>query len=96
MKIAYTAHAKATGGGRNNGPTGTENGHLTFTIATPVEMGGSGKGTNPEELFASGYATCYLGLRWVTVTVQLILTCHFPQQGGRVTERRGLLNISCD
>ena len=61
MKIVYTAHAKATGGGRNNGLTGTENGHLTFTIATPTEMGGSGKGTNPEELFASGYATCYLG-----------------------------------
>ncbi len=61
MKIAYTAHAKATGGGRNNGLTGTENGRLTFTIATPTEMGGSGKGTNPEELFASGYATCYLG-----------------------------------
>jgi lipoyl-dependent peroxiredoxin len=61
MKIAYTAHAKATGGGRNNGLTGTENGRLTFTMATPVEMGGSGKGTNPEELFASGYAACYLG-----------------------------------
>ena len=61
MKIVYTAHAKATGGGRNNGLTGTDNGHLTFTIATPTEMGGSGKGTNPEEIFASGYATCYLG-----------------------------------
>ena len=61
MKIAYTAHAKATGGGRNNGLTGTDNGHLTFTISAPTEMGGSGKGTNPEELFASGYAACYLG-----------------------------------
>ena len=60
MKIAYTAHAKATGGGRN-GLTGTDNGRLTFTTATPTEMGGSGKGTNPEEIFASGYAACYLG-----------------------------------
>ena len=60
MKIAYTAHAKASGGGRN-GLTGTDNGRLTFTTATPTEMGGSGKGTNPEEIFASGYAACYLG-----------------------------------
>ena len=61
MKIAYTAHAKASGGGRDKGLTGTENGRLTFTTATPKEMGGSDKGTNPEELFASGYAACYLG-----------------------------------
>ena len=60
MKIAYTAKAKATGNGRN-GISATENGRLTFTLATPTEMGGSGKGTNPEELFASGYAACYLG-----------------------------------
>jgi lipoyl-dependent peroxiredoxin len=60
MKIAYTAHAKATGGGRN-GLTGTENGRLTFTTASPKELGGSDKGTNPEELFACGYAACYLG-----------------------------------
>jgi len=60
MKIAYTAHAKASGGGRN-GLTGTDNGRLTFTTATPKEMGGSDKGTNPEELFACGYAACYLG-----------------------------------
>jgi lipoyl-dependent peroxiredoxin len=60
MKIAYTAHAKATGGGRN-GLTATENGRLTFTTASPKELGGSDKGTNPEELFACGYAACYLG-----------------------------------
>ena len=61
MKQLYTAHAKASGGGRNNGLTGTDNGKLTFTTATPTEMGGSGKGTNPEELFACGYAAGYLG-----------------------------------
>ena len=60
MKIVYTAQAHASGGGRN-GLTGTDNGRLTFTTASPTEMGGSGKGTNPEELFASGYAACYLG-----------------------------------
>ena len=73
MKIAYTAHAKATGGGRN-GVTGTDNGRLTFTTATPTEMGGSGKGTNPEELFASGYAACYLGaMRFVAGRDKLIM-----------------------
>ena len=61
MKQLYTAHAMASGGGRDKGLTGTDNGKLTFTFATPSEMGGSGKGTNPEELFACGYAACYLG-----------------------------------
>ena len=60
MKLAYTAHAKATGNGRN-GISASDNGRLTFTLATPTEMGGSGKGTNPEEIFACGYAACYLG-----------------------------------
>ena len=60
MKIAYTAKAHASGGGRN-GLTGTDNGRLTFTTASPKELGGSDLGTNPEELFASGYAACYLG-----------------------------------
>ncbi len=60
MKLAYTAKAKATGNGRN-GISASENGRLTFTLATPTEMGGSGKGTNPEEMFACGYAACYLG-----------------------------------
>ncbi|MEO9169063.1 MAG: organic hydroperoxide resistance protein [Aestuariivirga sp.] len=60
MKIAYTAHGHASGGGRN-GIAGTDNGRLTFTMASPKELGGSDLGTNPEELFASGYAACYLG-----------------------------------
>lgn len=60
MKIAYTAHATATGGGRN-GLSKTDDGRVTVTLATPTEMGGTGKGTNPEQLFATGYAGCYLG-----------------------------------
>ena len=60
MKIAYTAHATANGGGRE-GLSKTDDGRVTVTLATPVEMGGSGKGTNPEQLFATGYAGCYLG-----------------------------------
>jgi lipoyl-dependent peroxiredoxin len=60
MKIAYTAHAKANGNGRN-GISATDDGRVTVTLATPTEMGGSGHGTNPEQLFATGYAACYLG-----------------------------------
>jgi lipoyl-dependent peroxiredoxin len=60
MKLAYTANATATGGGRN-GISATDDGRMTHTLATPTEMGGSGKGTNPEQLFATGYAGCYLG-----------------------------------
>jgi lipoyl-dependent peroxiredoxin len=60
MKIAYTANATASGGGRN-GLSATDDGRVTVTLATPTEMGGTGKGTNPEQLFATGYAGCYLG-----------------------------------
>lgn len=60
MKIAYTARATANGGGRE-GLSKTDDGRVTVTLATPTEMGGTGKGTNPEQLFATGYAGCYLG-----------------------------------
>ena len=56
----YWTEAKATGGGRN-GTSGLVNGQLTVTMTSPKELGGSGAGHNPEELFAVGYAACYLG-----------------------------------
>ncbi len=56
----YWTEAKATGGGRN-GTAGLVNGQLTVTMTSPKELGGSGLGHNPEELFAVGYAACYLG-----------------------------------
>lgn len=56
----YWTEAKATGGGRN-GVSGLVNGQLTITHASPKELGGSGLGHNPEELFATGYSACYLG-----------------------------------
>ena len=66
MKIAYTAHASANGGGRE-GLSKMDDGRVTVTLATPTEMGGSGKGTNPEQIFATGYAGCYLGaMRFAT------------------------------
>lgn len=61
MEIAYTAHATATGGGRDKGHSKTDDGKIDVNLSTPKEMGGSGEGTNPEQLFATGYAACFLG-----------------------------------
>jgi Ohr subfamily peroxiredoxin len=59
MPIAYTAHATTTGGRDGHGKT--DDGKLDLELHLPKEMGGSGKGTNPEQLFAVGYSACYLG-----------------------------------
>lgn len=62
MKILYTAHATATNGGRGGGRSATDNGKVSVNLSVPKEMGGDGgAGTNPEELFATGYAACFLG-----------------------------------
>ena len=58
MKTLYTAEALATGDGRN-GHGRTTDGKVDVDLAAPTEMGGSGNGTNPEQLFAVGYAACY-------------------------------------
>ena len=58
MKSLYTAHATATGEGRN-GHTATDDLLLDLDVRVPVEMGGPGGATNPEQLFAAGYAACF-------------------------------------
>lgn len=58
MNIIYTAEALATGAGRD-GHARTSDGKLDLDLSIPTEMGGSGKGTNPEQLFAAGYAACF-------------------------------------
>ncbi len=58
-KIVYTAHAKATGG--RDGIGKTDDGKLEVKLQMPKEMGGTGEGTNPEQLFAVGYAACFIG-----------------------------------
>lgn len=58
MKILYKTKAVSVGG--REGKVKVENSPLEFELATPVELGGTGKiGVNPEQLFASGYAACY-------------------------------------
>ncbi|MDO8984002.1 organic hydroperoxide resistance protein [Cypionkella sp.] len=59
-KVVYSTEATATGGGRD-GKSATKDGALAVTLAVPKEMGGTGAGNNPEQLFAVGYAACYLG-----------------------------------
>lgn len=58
-KVLYTAAATATGG-RDGRATSSDNA-LDVKLATPRELGGAGgEGTNPEQLFAAGYASCFL------------------------------------
>ena len=57
-RIIYTAEAHVTGG-RVEGHGRTSDGALEVDLRTPEEMGGSGGGTNPEQLFAVGYAACF-------------------------------------
>ncbi|MBT2584576.1 organic hydroperoxide resistance protein [Arthrobacter sp. ISL-95] len=58
MKTLYTAEALASGEGRD-GNARTNDGKLDVALASPVELGGNGEGTNPEQLFAAGYAACF-------------------------------------
>ena len=59
-KALYTAQAHVTGG-RANGHGRTSDGALEVDLRLPAELGGDGGGTNPEELFAVGYAACFEG-----------------------------------
>lgn len=59
-KVLYRASATATGGREGRGVS--SDGVLDVALTTPRELGGAGnKGTNPEQLFAVGYAACFLG-----------------------------------
>lgn len=57
MSALYTAKATAVGG--RNGAVRTDDGLLDLQLAMPVGLGGKGGETNPEQLFAAGYAACF-------------------------------------
>jgi osmotically inducible protein OsmC len=57
-RVLYTAEATVTGG-RASGHGRTNDGALDVRLRSPKEMGGEGGGTNPEQLFAVGYAACF-------------------------------------
>lgn len=64
MTHLYTTHATISGGRSGHGRT--DDGQLDVSLARPVEMGGEGGGTNPEQLFAVGYGACFEGALGVT------------------------------
>jgi lipoyl-dependent peroxiredoxin len=59
MKPLYTASVISSGG--RNGHVESSDGAVKLALAAPPSLGGNGKGANPEQLFASGYAACFAG-----------------------------------
>lgn len=60
VNVLYRTQATATGG--RDGKAQTADGALSVNLSTPKELGGAGgAGNNPEQLFAAGYAACFLG-----------------------------------
>jgi osmotically inducible protein OsmC len=58
IQAIYTATAASTGDGRN-GHVQSSDGNIDLNVRVPKEMGGEGGATNPEQLFAAGYAACF-------------------------------------
>jgi len=59
VDVKYSTRAVASGG--RDGSANSEDGRLTAKLSTPKELGGAGgEGTNPEQLFAAGYAACFV------------------------------------
>ncbi|MFG3659676.1 organic hydroperoxide resistance protein [Streptomyces sp. NPDC047706] len=56
-KIMYVAEATSHGG--REGYVTSQDGQIELKVAMPPELGGDGNGTNPEQLFAAGYSTCF-------------------------------------
>jgi Ohr subfamily peroxiredoxin len=67
-KVLYTAHAHTTGG--REGASRTDDGRWISSWM----LGGAGKGTNPEQLFAAGYSACFIGAM-KAVAARQKLTC---------------------
>ncbi|MFE7118806.1 organic hydroperoxide resistance protein [Streptomyces sp. NPDC057654] len=59
VDVVYTAVATAENG--RDGRVASDDGQLDVVVNPPKEMGGSGAGTNPEQLFAAGYSACFQG-----------------------------------
>ncbi|MEQ2356213.1 organic hydroperoxide resistance protein [Pseudoalteromonas piscicida] len=73
QNVAYTAKATATGG--REGVARSDDGRLNVNLSTPKGLGGDdGQGTNPEQLFAAGYAACFIGaLKFVAGSEKIAL-----------------------
>ena len=83
-EILYTAEATATGG--REGHARTSDGRLEVDLDVPSEMGGSGgPGTNPEQLFAAGYAACFQ-----SALLRIAAGRKLDVSGSRITARVGI------
>src|SRR4051794_22587165 len=60
IEVIFTAESTATGGGRD-GHVKSSDDRIGLDTRPPKAAGGSGEGTNPEQLFSAGYAACFLG-----------------------------------
>lgn len=84
MKILYATEATATGG--REGRVESSDGHLDVNLTLPKELGGpGGSGTNPEQLFAAGFAGCFDNAMILVARRMKVSTA-----GSRVTARVGL------
>ncbi|MER7676197.1 organic hydroperoxide resistance protein [Streptomyces sp. NPDC096934] len=81
--VLYTAVATAHNG--RDGRVATDDGRLDVVVNPPEELGGSGAGTNPEQLFAAGYSACFQGALGVVARGRNI-----DLTGSTVTARVGL------
>lgn len=70
-KVLYTAEVKVSGG-RENGAAVSNDEQLNIKLGQPKALGGDGVGTNPEQLFAAGYAACFIGAMRVVATREKI------------------------
>jgi Ohr subfamily peroxiredoxin len=89
----YTAIATSTGDGRAGGRATSNDGLIDVTLAVPREMGGPGGATNPEQLFAAGWASCFhSAVKAVAAGRKLRLTdsAVVAEVGVRPTEQGGL------
>ncbi|MER6440428.1 MULTISPECIES: organic hydroperoxide resistance protein [unclassified Streptomyces] len=81
--VLYTAVATAYNG--RDGRVATDDGRLDVVVNPPKELGGSGAGTNPEQLFAAGYSACFQGALGVVARGRNV-----DLTGSTVTARVGL------
>lgn len=97
MQVLYTAEVTATGA--RSGRAKSSDGLLDTQLAVPPQMGGKGGATNPEQLFAAGYAACFggaveylasqqkLAIGTVTVKAKVGIGPYDPGQGEGFTVR---------
>ncbi|WP_159808507.1 organic hydroperoxide resistance protein [Cellulomonas citrea] len=86
MTTLYTATATSTGEGRRGGRAVTDDGALDVVLAVPTALGGAGGGTNPEQLFAAGWSSCFhSALKQVAAADKIALT------GSQVVAHIGLV-----